>query len=201
MKFLAVVALAVALGIVLFQRGVFTPAPPPPPPPPPPPAILSEAAPVINEVEMQKVLKSASDSEPTVRWEAVVFLDKVKAPQAMPLMQEMLKHDMEPTLRIKIINLLSSRNTPEVLQALVLSMKDQEAEVRLAALRALDKIGDFSVASAIADGPIRDQEESVRLQAMKTLNSLQDKRQREIDAAKARWEAEKAAALAAAQKK
>ena len=201
MKFLAVVALAVALGIVLFQRGVFTPAPPPPPPPPPPPAILSLPAPVINEAELQKVLKSAEDSEPTVRWEAVVFLDKVNSPRAMPLMQEMLQHDMEPTLRIKIINLLGNRHGAEVMKALVGSMKDQEAEVRLAALRALDKIGDFSIATDIANGPLRDQEESVRLQAMKTLNSLQDRKQKEIDAAKARWEAEKAAAAAAAQKK
>ena len=201
MKFLAVVALAVALGIVLFQRGVFTPAPPPPPPPPPPPAILNEPAPVINEAEMAKVLKSAEDTEPTVRWEAVVFLDKIKSPRAMPLMQEMLLHDMEPSVRIKIIGLLSDRRGPDVMKALVGSMKDQEADVRLAALRALEKIGDYSVATDIANGPIRDQEESVRLQAMRTLNSLQDKKQREIDAAKARWEAEKKAAAAAAEKK
>ncbi|MFI5351181.1 MAG: HEAT repeat domain-containing protein, partial [Elusimicrobiota bacterium] len=163
--------------------------------------ILNEPAPVINEAELQKILKSAEDTEPTVRWEAVVFLDKVKSPRAMPLMQEMLQHDMEPTLRIKIINLLGGRSGPEVLRALVLSMKDQEAEVRGAALKSLERIGDYSVATDIANGPIRDQEESVRLQAMKTLNSLQDKRQREIDAAKARWEAEKKAAAAAAEKK
>jgi HEAT repeat protein len=201
MKFLAVIALAVALGIVLFQRGVFTPAPPPPPPPPPPPAILSEPAPVINEAELQKVLKSAADPDANVRWEAVVFLDKVKSPRAMPLMEEMLEKDMEPTLRIKIVNLLGGRHTPEVMKALVFAMKDQEPEVRLAALQALEKIGDFSVASNIADGPIRDQDETVRLQAMKTLNSLQDKKQKEIDDARARYEADKAAAAAAAQKK
>jgi len=116
----------------------------------------------------------------------------------MPLMQDMLDHDMEPTIKIKIINLLSDRRGPEVMNALVGAMKDQEADVRLAALQALEKIGDFSVASAIADGPIRDQEESVRLQAMKTLNSLQDKKQKEIDDAQKRWEADKAAAAAAA---
>jgi HEAT repeat protein len=200
MKFIAVVALAAALGYVLYQRGMFSPPPPPAPPPPPPPAILSEPAPVINDAELAKVLRSAQDPEATVRWEAVVFLDKVKSPRAMPLMKEMLAQDMDPALRIKIINLLSDRHTPEVLQALIVAMKDQEAEVRMAALRALEKIGDFSVAGAIANGPIRDQEENVRLQAMKTLNSLQDKKQKEIEEAKARWEAEKAAA-AAAQKK
>lgn len=201
MKGFAVVALAVALAIVLWQRGVFTPAPPPPPPPPPPPAILNEPAPVINEAELQKVLKSAQDPDANVRWEAVVFLDKVKSPRAMPLMQDMLQHDQDPALRIKIIDLLGDRRGPDVMTALLASTRDQEAEVRLAALRALEKIGDFSIAPQIADGPIRDQDEAVRLQAMKTLNSLQDRKQKEIEEARARYEADKAAAAAAAQKK
>lgn len=198
MKGLVVVALAVALGVVLWQRGTFTPAPPPPPPPPPPPAILNEPAPVINEAELAKVLKSAADPEATVRWEAVVFLDKVKSPKAMQLMYDMLLHDQEPALRIKIIGLLSDRKGPDVMTSLLAATKDQESEVRLAALRALEKIGDFSIAPQIADGPIRDQDEAVRLQAMKTLNSLQDRKQKEIDEARARYEAEKAAAAAAA---
>jgi HEAT repeat protein len=150
---------------------------------------------------MQKVMKSVQDTEPSVRWEAVVFLDKIKSPQAMPVMEEMLHHDMEPSLKIKIVDLLGDRRGPDVLRCLLIAMKDQEADVRVAALKSLDKIGDISVASDIANGPIHDQEESVRLQAMKTLNSLQDKRQREIDEARAKYEAEKAAALAAQQKK
>ncbi len=201
MKALVVIALVAALGFVAYQQGVFTPAPPPPPPPPPPPAILSEPAPVISEEEMAKVLKSAADTDANVRWEAVVFLDKVTSPRAMPIMEEMLQKDVEPTLRIKIIDLLGTRRGDEILRALLGSLKDQEADVRLAALRALEIIGDYSVAGVIAGGPLHDQEESVRLQAMKLLNSLQDKRQQEIEAARQRYEAEKAAALAAQQKK
>lgn len=201
MKFFAVLLLAGALAMILWQRGVFSPPAPPPPPPPPPPAILNEPAPVINDAELQKVLKSATDPEPNVRWEAVVFLDKVKAPQAMPLIQDMLLHDQEPSLKIKIIGLLSDRRGPEVMSGLLAATHDQEAEVRLAALRALEKIGDFSVAPQIADGPIRDQDEAVRLQAMKTLNSLQDRKQKEIEEARARYEADKAAAAAAAAQK
>jgi len=196
MKTLMVLALAAALGFILWKN-VFKPAPPPPPPPPPPPAILNEPAPVISEADLQKVLKSAEDTEPSVRWQAVMFLDKVKSPQAMPLFFEFLQHDQEMSIRIKVTDVLSTRHTPEVLQALIGATKDQEPEVRVAALRALDKLGDYSVASAIADGPIRDQDETVRLQAMKTLNSLQDRKQKEIDDARKRYEAEK---LAAAQK-
>ncbi|OGS39404.1 MAG: hypothetical protein A2506_07565 [Elusimicrobia bacterium RIFOXYD12_FULL_66_9] len=200
MKPLGVVILAAVLGFLVWQR-FLQPAPPPPPPPPPPPAILSEPAPVINEAELQKVLKSAQDPDANVRWEAVLFLDKVKAPQAMPIMREMLRRDMEPAVRINVIDLLSKRNSPEVLEALIAAMKDQEPEVRLSALRALERIGDFSVAGAIANGPIRDQDENVRLQAMRTLNSLQDKKQREIEEARQRYELEKQQAAQAAAKK
>ena len=201
MKFFAVLALAVALGALVWQSGVFKPAPPPPPPPPPPPAILSEPMPVINDADLQKVLKSAQDPEPTVRWEAVVFLDKVHSPRAMPMMQEMLQRDMDPSLRIKILELLGDRRGPDVMTALLGSMKDQDSTVRVAALMSLEKIGDYTIAPQIANGPIRDQDEKVRLQAMKTLNSLQDKRQKEIDEARERYEAAKTAAAAAAEKK
>lgn len=197
MKAIGVVILAATLGFLVWQR-FLQPAPPPPPPPPPPPAILNEPAPVINEAELQKVLRSTQDPEATVRWEAVLFLDKVKSPQAMPIMRQMLQRDMDASVRIKVIELLSKRHTPDVLEALIAAMKDQEPEVRMAALRALDTIGDYSVAGAIASGPIRDQDEQVRLQAMKTLNSLQDRKQKEIEEARLRYEQEKEAA---AQKK
>jgi HEAT repeat protein len=185
-----VLALAAALGFLVWKN-MLKPVPPPPPPPPPPPAILNEPAPVISDADLQKVLKSAEDTEPDVRWQAVMFLDKVKAPQAMPLFFNFLQHDQEPSVRIKVTDVLSTRHSPEVLQALLGATKDQEPTVRVAALKALDKIGDYSVASAIADGPIRDQDETVRLQAMKTLNSLQDRKQKEIDDARKRYEAEK----------
>jgi HEAT repeat protein len=202
MKAIMVLALAGALGWVVWQN-FLKPAPPPPPPPPPPPAILIEPAPILSDAELQKVLKSAQDSEPTVRWEAVLYLDKVKAPQAMPLMFDMIQHDQEPDIRIKIIGLLGGRSGPDVLRALIGAAKDQEPEVRVAALRALDKIGDDSVAAAIADGPLRDQDEKVRTQAMRTLNSLQDKRLKRIaDEQKAYEQAKaKAAADAAAARK
>ncbi|MDE2490524.1 MAG: HEAT repeat domain-containing protein [Elusimicrobia bacterium] len=201
MKVFMVLLLAGALGWIVWSKGIFKPAPPPPPPPPPPPAILSQPAPVISAAEMQKVLKSAQDPDANVRWQAVVFLDKVKAPEAMPLMQQMLERDQDPGLRIKIINLLSNRSGPDVMKALVTAMGDLEPTVRTAALQALDKIGDFSVAPAIANGPLHDQDDGVRLQAMKTLNDLQDKKQKEIEAARQKYEAEKQAAAAAARQK
>ncbi len=196
---LVVIALGIA-GYMAFQE-FFKPAPPPPPPPPPPPAILSEPAPVINEAEQAKILKSAEDQDPNVRWEAVLLLDKIKSPQAMPIMFHMLQKDLEPSLRIKVIQLLGNRKGKDVLEALCGSLKDQEPDVRVASLLAIEKIGDYSVAGVIATGPIKDQEESVRLQALKTLNTLQDKKQAEIEAARVRYEQEKAAAAEAAKAK
>lgn len=191
MRFLPVVLLLGAGGWLAWQK--FKPVPPPPPPPPPP-AILSEPAPVINPEEQRRILKSAEDPDPNVRWEAVLLLDKMKSPEAMPLMSFMLEKDLDAGLRIKIVSLLSKRRGPEVLEAVVGRMRDAEPDVRLAALRALEDIGDYSVAGAIASGPVKDQEEAVRLQALKTLNTLQDKKQAEIEAARAAYEAQKAAA-------
>jgi HEAT repeat protein len=198
MKYILLVCAIAVAGYMAYNE--FKPVPPPPPPPPPP-AILSEPAPVINEAEQAKILKSAEDQDPSVRWEAVLLLDKMKSPQAMPILFHMLQKDLDPTLRIKAVDLLGNRKGTDVVNALVGALKDQEADVRLASLRAIEKIGDYSVAGVIATGPIRDQEESVRLQALKTLNTLQDKKAAEIEAARVRYEQEKAAALEAAKKK
>jgi HEAT repeat protein len=198
MKYILLVCAIAVAGYMAYQE--FKPVPPPPPPPPPP-AILSEPAPVINEAEQAKILKSAEDQDPNVRWEAVLLLDKMKSPQAMPIMFHMLQKDLDTTVRIKVVELLGGRKGPDVLNALVGSLKDQEPDVRLASLRAIEKIGDYSVAGIIATGPIKDQEESVRLQALKTLNTLQDKKAAEIEAARVRYELEKAAAAEAAKKK
>lgn len=198
MKYVLIVCAVAVAGFMAYQE--FKPVPPPPPPPPPP-AILSEPAPVINEEEQAKILKSTEDQDPSVRWEAVILLDKMKSPQAMPVIFYMLRKDLEAPIRIKAVDLLGNRRGPDVLNALVGALKDQEPDVRLAALRALEKIGDYSVAGIIATGPIKDQEESVRLQALKTLNTLQDMKQAEIEAARVRYEQEKAAAAAEAAKK
>ncbi len=196
MKYVLLVCAVAVAGFMAYQE--FKPVPPPPPPPPPP-AILSEPAPVINEAEQAKILKSAEDQDPNVRWEAVLLLDKMKSPQAMPIAFHMLQKDLDSSVRLKVVDLLGNRRGADVTNALVGALKDQEPEVRLASLRAIEKIGDYSVAGIIATGPIKDQEESVRLQALKTLNTLQDKKQAEIEAARVRYEQEKAAAAEAAK--
>jgi len=198
MKYIMLVCAIAAAGYMAYQE--FKPVPPPPPPPPPP-AILSEPAPVISVAEQAKILKSVEDQDPLVRWEAALLLDKMKSAQAMQVLFHLLHKDTDAPLRIKVCDLLSNRQGPDVLNALVGALKDQEPEVRLYALRALEKIGDYSVAGIIATGPIRDQEESVRLQALKTLNTLQDRKAAEIEAARVKYEQDKAAALEAAKQK
>lgn len=187
MKNVFIAIVLAAAGYLAWQQ--YKPVPPPPPPPPPP-AILMEPAPVINEAEVAKIMRSAQDPDPGVRWETILFLEKMKAPQAQPLMFQMLEKDIDAEVRIKIAQLLIKRKSPETVAALVNAMKDQEAGVRVEVLKSLDAIGDYGVASAIANGPIRDQDENVRLQALKTLNSLQDRKQAEIDEARKRHELE-----------
>jgi HEAT repeat protein len=196
MKFLVMLIAFVVAGYFAFEQ--FKPKPPPPPPPPPPPAILLEPAPVISPEEQEKVIKSTNDQDPNVRWEALVFLDKMKSPQAMPLLLEKLRKDPELDVRIKIIRLLGDRRGPDVTQGLVGALRDMEPDARVEALKALDKIGDYSTASAITD-VLKDQEETVRVQALRTLNSLQDKKAAEIAAERARQEELRRQAEAAAK--
>ncbi|MEK7858074.1 MAG: HEAT repeat domain-containing protein [Elusimicrobiota bacterium] len=176
MKHVMMFLVMVVAGYFAFQQ--FKPKPLPPPPPPPP-AILLEPAPVISEEEQSKIIKSANDQDPLVRWESILFLDKMKAPAAYQVMFEKLHKDMDQDLRLKICNLLADRKGPEISQNLVWVTKDNDPDLRVAALKALEKIGDYATASAITDN-LRDPDERVRLQALKTLNTLQDKKAAEI---------------------
>ncbi len=179
------------------------------PPLPPPPAILTEPAPIINPEEQAKIIKSASDQDPDVRWQAIIFLDKMKVPSAYDVMFDKMHKDQDVELRIKVITLLgqrgaqkiimqSSPNDPltqaitadptsreqriaEISQHLVAAAKDPLPEIRITALQALDVLGDYSVGSAVTDC-LKDPDEKVRLQALKTLNSLQDKKAALIEA-------------------
>ncbi|MBI5238833.1 MAG: HEAT repeat domain-containing protein [Elusimicrobia bacterium] len=186
-----------------------------PPPPPPPPAILTEPAPLISPDEQAKVVRSASDQNSEVRWQAIIFLDKMKVPVAFDVMFEKMRKDPDVELRIKIIGLLGQRgaqkvtvtansNDPlsptysadptsreqrvsEISQHLVAAAKDSIPEIRIAALQALEVMGDYSVASAVTDS-LKDPDEKVRLQALRTLNTLQDKKAALIEAERRRQE-------------
>lgn len=188
MKFIAFVLIMGIAGYFAFQQ--FKPKPPPPPPPPPPPAILLEPAPVISPEEQAKVIRSANDQDPNVRWEALIFLQKMGSPEALPLMIEKLHKDPEPDIRKRAIRTVAERKGPEkaeIAKHLVQALRDPEADVRVEVLAALDRLGDYSVASAITDC-LKDQEDAVRVQALRTLNSLQDKKAAEIAAEMRRQE-------------
>lgn len=200
MKFALMAVAFIVAGYFAFQQ--FKPKPPPPPPPPPP-AIALQPTPVINPEEQAKVIKSANDQDPEVRWQALLFLDKMKSPEALPLLFEKLHRDPESTVRIKIIALLAARKgapeAPQISQNLIEALKDFEPTVRVAALKGLDQIGDYAAASAITE-LLKDQEDTVREQAIKVLNSLQDKKTAEIVAEQKRQEELRRQAEAAAKK-
>lgn len=177
MKFAAIGLVLVVAGFFLFQKYKPKAAPPPVPmeslaPPPPP-------APLISPEEEAKIVKSAADENPEVRWEALKLLDKMKAPSALPLLLEKFQKDPEVPLRVRIAELLGTRKSPEVSRVLVVGTKDFIPEVRVAALKALETLKDTSAASAVTDC-LKDPEEAVKLQAFKTLNALQEARAAEI---------------------
>jgi HEAT repeat protein len=191
--------------IVLAVAGYFAmqqlkPPPPPPPAPAPPPAIKLEPQPIINEAEQGKIIHSANDMDPNVRWESLILLDKMKSPKAIPLFFEKLRKDPDVDLRIKIVRLLGDRTGPDLAANLVVALRDAEPTVRVSALQALDRIGDYTVASAITEA-LKDQDETVRVQALKTLNSLQDKKTKEIEEEQKRQEELRRKAEEAARKR
>jgi hypothetical protein len=175
--FLLIVILAIA-GFFTFRQM----QPKPVPPPPPIPEILQQPAPIISPEEEAKILRSANDQDPSVRWQAMLFLDKMQSPKAPMIFLEKLQKDPDAELRIKILDRLSLRHDVQVTRGVITALKDYEPQVRIAALHALDKIADYSVASAITD-ILKDQDPSVREEALRTLNSLQDKKAAEIAAA------------------
>jgi len=210
MKYLMMAVLLGIAGYLSWQQ--FKPKPPLPPPPPPP-AIMSVAAPVISAAEQSKIIKSSNDQDPTVRWEAIVFLDKMKIPAFFDVVFEKLHKDPDQELRIKIIALLGKRGSPRttlvelaadspetpasktqdtindlITRNLIWATQDSTPEIRIAALEALIEVGDYAVASSLTDC-LKDPDERVRLQALKTLNSLQDRKNALIEAEKQRQEA------------
>jgi HEAT repeat protein len=212
MRYLLMTAVLCVAGYFAWNQ--FKPKPPPPPPPPPP-AILTEPAPLITPEEQVKVVKSASDQNSEVRWQAIVFLDKLKVPAAFDVMFEKMRKDPDVDLRIKVIGLLGQRGAQkltvqassddplnpvysadpvsreqrvgDISRNLVAASRDSLPEIRIAALQALETLGDYSVASAVTDS-LKDSDEKVRLQALRTLNTLQDKKAALIEAERKRQE-------------
>ncbi|MCX5794147.1 MAG: HEAT repeat domain-containing protein [Elusimicrobia bacterium] len=188
MKFLLMTVVLCVAGYFAWQQ--FKPKPLPPPPPPPP-AILTEPAPLITPEEQTKIIKSANDTNPEVRWQAILFLDKMRVPAFFDVVFERMQKDQDLEVRLKIITLLGQRGSDkriaEISQHLVAATKDSVPEVRMAALQALDALGDYSVGSVVTDS-LKDGDERVRLQALKTLNNLQEKKAAMIEAERKRQE-------------
>ena len=71
--------------------------------------IIVEPGPLVNAEDQARIIKSATDQNPDVRWQAILLLDKMKVSQAYDVMFDRLHHDQDTDLRIKIIGLLSQR--------------------------------------------------------------------------------------------
>lgn len=113
------------------------------PPPPSNPSILLVPLSIINEADQAKIIDSTNDQDPNVRWEALVLLDKMKSPQAVPLLFEKLRLDTDTGLKMKIIDLLETRAPrPDITMKLLETMEDGDPELRVKALQALKKIAE-----------------------------------------------------------
>ncbi|MCX5789259.1 MAG: HEAT repeat domain-containing protein [Elusimicrobia bacterium] len=152
--------------------------PPPPAPPPPPPRIELPPVPVLSEAELQKVRNAAKDADPQVRWAAIELLYRVRDPMASEVMRGLLSTDADPAVKTKAIETLQKTGKQEYAGDLILALKDQDKDVRMAALIALGELSDARAAPAVVE-MLRDYEPEVRMQALHTMARFQEKRQSE----------------------
>ncbi|MBI5201809.1 MAG: HEAT repeat domain-containing protein [Elusimicrobia bacterium] len=184
-RYILIVA-GIGLALAAYKRTkVEAPALPPPAPPPPPIVLpVPKPAPILSPDEMRRIQDATRDPDENVRWEAARFLIKLEHPDADAVLFHMLAKDQAPTLRTKVADLLAERAEKtrnlekprqDVTQALIGALRDVESSVRMSALKALGRSGDYGAAGAISD-LLKDQEEEVRLEAMRTLTALQEKK-------------------------
>jgi len=182
MSFRFVMAIVLVLGIsyILWVRS--RESKPVAPLPPPPVLTMSAPTPVLDEEQMQKIRDAANDSDSSVRWAAIELLYRMHDPQALTMLQKTLSLDFEPSVRKKALDMLKesaqkgSEGKPAAVQNLLIALKDQDREMRIAALMALGEVGDKSTVPQIAD-MVHDWDPEVRLQALHTLSQLQERKQ------------------------
>ncbi|HVC08823.1 MAG TPA: sister chromatid cohesion protein PDS5 [Elusimicrobiota bacterium] len=190
--FLLVVALAVA-SFFAYQEMK------PPPPPPPAPVIPAVPPCIVDNANLAKVIHAADDDNKDVRLQSLEFLDANWCDtQAQQVIFNKLNKDDSPEIRAKIAEqILAKHQGHDVSQNLIWALRDPDASVRVAVLKALAQVGDYSTAPNVTTA-LKDPDETVRLQALKTLTTLQNLEKEQIEAEQ---EAARRKAQEAAQKK
>ncbi|HVA67507.1 MAG TPA: HEAT repeat domain-containing protein [Elusimicrobiota bacterium] len=189
---LLVIALAVAS---FFAYQEMKPAPPPPPAP-----VIPAVPPcIVDNANLAKVIHAADDDNKDVRWQSLEFLDANWCDtQAQQVIFKKLNKDDSPEIRGDIAEkILAAHKGHGVSQNLIWALRDPDASVRVAVLKALAQVGDYSTAPNVTTA-LNDPDETVRLQALKTLTTLQNLEKEQIEAEQ---EAAKQKAAEAAQKK
>lgn len=176
MRLLMILMSLAIFGAIFYNRHLILASRTPSIPiPPSPPALERKPAPVLSQVELNRILAATQDMDANVRWEAAKFLSKAHIAQADGVLFSMLLRDPEASVRKQMIALLSSRHDPEVSRHLAAALKDENPEVRVEALQAFAKIGNYAHTDAISEA-LSDVDERVRLQALTTLNALQQRK-------------------------
>lgn len=135
--------------------------------------------PVIQPQELEKVRRSLSDADPSVRWAAIELLYTLKDPSVIELIEKTVESDSDGDIRLKGVQLLRSGGTSLTLPALLKGLKDIEKPVRLASLQAIGDLGDPAAIPAVTD-LLKDIEPEVRVEALHTLGRFQERRKKDF---------------------
>ncbi len=135
----------------------------------------------LSQEELKKVRASTEHYDPGVRSTALELLYSLGDPEAIAYLERAVAKDPDPDVRLKAVTLLGSKGGGPRQHALVTALKDPQKEIRLAALKGLEQIGDAAAAPWIAQTASKDYEPEVRAEALRVLGSLQDKRRRDFE--------------------
>ena len=109
------------------------------------------------------------------------LLYKLGDPDAVSYLEKAAAKDPDPDVRLKAVTLLGLNGGGPRQRALVAALKDPQKEIRLAALKSLEQVGDTSAAPWIAQTASQDYEPEVRAEALRVLGTLQDNKRRDFE--------------------
>lgn len=101
--------------------------------------------------EIEKLLNALKDKKAELRIEAVNALGKIGNEQAIKILTEVIKTDLDTKVRLAVVDVLTNIGKEMVIPPLAEATKDKDTAVRINAVKSLIRIGGKSSAPFISE--------------------------------------------------
>lgn len=101
--------------------------------------------------EIEKLLNALKDKKAELRIEAVNALGKIGNEQAIKILTEVIKTDLDTKVRLAVVDVLTNIGKEMVIPPLAEATKDKDTTVRINAVKSLIRIGGKSSAPFISE--------------------------------------------------